>query len=282
MSIKRIITSAAIALLPIVAGAATFVVPAAGTGPGANGSQWQTELTLHSTSRTAMTAQLVFHDRNGAAETASVSIAPRATVAIADVVRTRFNRDAATGAIEIVVGDAFARKLAIASRTFNVSENGEFGQDIPAVNVEDAAIAGDAIVLAAPSNVAENRFNAGIYAATAASIRWELVRADGTVARTANADYAAGTQTQHNLAVESIFGDTAADSDAILAVVTKGSAIGYGSAVNNRTGDPTYVPGVETSSDIRVQFAGIDSDLDNAVNIGDADHDGVLDAPLNI
>ena len=56
MTIKRIITLAAIALLPIAAGAATFVIPAAGTGAGAAGSQWQTELTLHSTSGVAFTA----------------------------------------------------------------------------------------------------------------------------------------------------------------------------------------------------------------------------------
>ena len=282
MSIKRIIILAAMAILPVAAGAATFVVPAAGTGPGANGSQWQTELTLHSTSSTAMTVAMTFHDRDGAAETASVQLAPRATMAIADVVKNSFHRDAATGAIEITVDDAFARKLAIASRTFNVSESGEFGQDIPAVNIADAAAPGEAVVLAAPSNVTETRFNAGLYAATAASIRWELLRADGSLAATVEKDYAAGTQTQYNLAAETLFGTTAANSDAVLAVVTKGTVIAYGSAINNRTGDPTYVPGVETTSDIRVQFLGVDSDLDDKVNIPDADRDGVLDTPLTI
>src|SRR6266850_1376517 len=128
MNMKRIITLAAIVLLPVAAGAATFVVPAAGTGGGAGGSLWQTELTLHSTANTAMTVQLVFHDRNGAGETSSLTLAPRSTVAVADIVKTRFHRETATGAIEIVVDDAFTTKVAIASRTFNTSENGEFGQ----------------------------------------------------------------------------------------------------------------------------------------------------------
>jgi hypothetical protein len=282
MSIKRILTLAAIALLPIAAGAATFVVPAAGTGAGANGSQWQTELTLHSTSSTPFTARLTFHDRNGAAETSSVDLAPRTTIAISDIVKTRFGRDGATGAIEIVVDDAFARKLAVASRTFNASENGEFGQDIPAVNLADAAVAGETVVIAAPANVAATRFNAGIYAATAASVRWELLRADGTTAKTVEIDYTAGSQTQYNNAVDVLFGESAANSDSLLAVVTKGKVIGYGSGINNATGDPTYVPGVETTSDIRIQFLGVDSDLDDKVNIADADHDGVLDAPLPI
>jgi hypothetical protein len=282
MSIKRILTAAATALLPIAAGAATFIVPAAGSGAGSNGSQWQTELTLHSNSSAAMTVTMTFHDRNGAAETASVQLAPRSTVAIDDIVRTRFHRDAATGAIEIAVADAFARKLAIASRTFNVSEAGEFGQDIPAVNLADASAAGDIVVLAAPSDVVETRFNAGLYAATAATVRWELVRADGTTAKSVESSYAAGTQTQYNLIAETFFGTPAADSDSILATVIKGTVIAYGSAVNNHTGDPTYVPGVETVSDIRVQFLGVDSDLDNVLNIADADRDGVLDAPLTL
>jgi hypothetical protein len=282
MSIKRLITLAAMALIPVAASAATFVVPAAGTGPGANGSQWQTELTLHSSSSTAMTVTLTYHDASGAAETASVQLAPRSTIAIADVVKTRFGREAATGAIEITVADAFAKKLAVASRTFNVSEEGEFGQDIPPVNIADAPIVGDSIVLAAPSDPLENRFNAGIYAVTDAAVRWELLRADGTAAATVERNYAAGTQTQYNLIVETFFGNTAEASDVVLAVVTQGSAIVYGSAVNNESGDPTYVPGVETVSDIRVQFLGVDSDSDNLVNIADADRDGVLDAPLSI
>ena len=282
MSIKRMITAAAMALLPVAAGAATFIVPAAGTGAGANGSQWQTELTLHSTSSTAMPVTLTFHDRNGAAATASVQLAPRTTVSIADIVKTQFHRDAATGAIEITVADNFARKLAVASRTFNTSEAGEFGQDFAAVDLADASGPGAHIALAAPSNAAENRFNAGLYAATAATVRWELVRADGTTAKTVEQSYAAGTQTQYNLAAETLFGTTAANNDTVVAVVTKGTVIAYGSAVNNRTGDPTTVPGVETTADIRVQFIGIDSDLDNVANIADADHDGVLDAPVAI
>src|SRR5689334_8949899 len=215
MSIKRTLTAAAIALLPIAAGAATFVVPAAGTGAGANNSQWQSELTLHSNSSAAVDVALTFHDRNGASNPVTITLAPRSTVAIEDVVKTRFGRDVATGAIEIGVDDAVAGKMAIASRTFNSSDNGEFGQDIPAINLTNASVAGDTIVLTGPSNVIDYRFNAGIYAAADSSIRWDLVRSDGTTVKSVQIDYAAGTQVQHNLAVESIFGGTAADNDAL-------------------------------------------------------------------
>jgi hypothetical protein len=282
MNLKRFITSAAVALLPLAASAATFVVPAAGAGQGVNGSQWQTELTLHSGSSSTVSATLLFHDRNGAAESATVQIAPRGTVSIGDIVRTRFNRESATGAIEITVDDAFARKLAITSRTFNRSENGEFGQDIPAVAASAAVAEGSSIAINGPSNAAETRFNFGLYALEATDVRWELVRADGTLGATTTASYAAGVQTQYNAGVSAFLGANADDNDVVLAVITRGRALGYGSAVNNHTGDPTYIPGVETRADIRVQFLGLDTNLSGTVTIADADHDGVLDAPVSV
>src|SRR5213082_281325 len=112
-----------IALLPITASAATFIIPAAGTGPGANGSHWQSEVTLHNTSASAVTVGLKFHDATGAQPADNVTINPRSTMTIPDIVRTRFGRDAATGAIEITVSDP--NRIAITSRTFN----GDFGQD---------------------------------------------------------------------------------------------------------------------------------------------------------
>src|SRR5438132_4260811 len=168
-------------LIALPASAATIIVPAAGTGPGANGSHWQSELTLHNAGAAAITATLRFHDSSGAQQTSDVTINARSTITINDIVNTRFGRESGTGAIEITVSDAAANRLAITSRTFNSSASGQFGQDIPAVNVNDAATAGDVVVLQAPSSAADARFNFGLYAVTDAKIRWELVRADRTV-----------------------------------------------------------------------------------------------------
>src|ERR1700760_3977275 len=125
MNVKRILTTIIATLLPLAAGATTLVIPASGTGPGNNDSHWQTELTLHNTSASAITATLTFHDTTGAGGTATVDVAPRATVAIADVVANRFGRSTATGAIEVTFDSAFAQKLTVSSRTFNKSAGGE-------------------------------------------------------------------------------------------------------------------------------------------------------------
>ncbi|HUJ15430.1 MAG TPA: hypothetical protein VL284_16710 [Thermoanaerobaculia bacterium] len=282
MRIRNFITAASIAVLPFAASAATFIVPAAGTGAGANGSQWQSELTFHSTSANPISIGLVFHDAGGAQQGDGLTLSPRSTTTLSDVVKTRFGRDGGTGGIEINVPDAFADRVAITSRTFNASASGEFGQDIPAIDSTGAASAGDVIVLQAPSSATNARFNFGIYAVSDAAVRWDLVRADGTVAASTTQSYGAGTQMQYNQGITSLLGATEQDNDALQATVTSGSVIAYGSAINNQTGDPSFVPGIRTRADIRVNFVGVDVNEDGTPDILDANHDGVLDQPIDI
>jgi hypothetical protein len=282
MNLKRILTAIIVTLLPIVAGATTLVIPASGTGSGQDGSHWETELTLHNTSASTIPATLTFHDAAGAGETATVSVAPRATVTIADVVASRFGRTSATGAIEISFDSAFAQRLTVSSRTFNKSASGEFGQDIPAVDEAIAPAAGDTLVLSGPSSAAEARFNFGVYALNASSVRWELVRADGTVAATKEVSYAAGTQAQYNGGIVSLLGADPQDNDTVNAAVTGGNAIAYGSVINTDSGDPTYVPGIPAREDVRINFAGVDFGDKGTVDVPDANHDGVLDRSIDV
>ena len=282
MNIKRILATTIAALLPLAASATTLIIPASGTGPGLNDSHWQTELTFHNTSARTIAATLTFHDAIGAAGTSTVSVAPRATVAIADVIASRFGRDSATGAIEITFDSAFAQKLTVSSRTFNKSATGEFGQDIPAVDQAIAPTAGDIIVLSGPSSTANSRFNFGVYALNAASVQWELLRADGTVAASKEVSYAAGSQQQYNDGVTALLNVTPQDNDTVHAVVTKGSALVYGSVINNASGDPTYVPGIPARGDLRINFLGVSFGDTGTIDVADANHDGVLDRPLEI
>jgi hypothetical protein len=282
MNSKRILSIIAITLLPLVASATTLVIPASGTGGGSNGSHWQTELTLHNTSNSTIPATLTFHDLAGTGETATVSVAPRATITIADVVASSFGRVSATGAIEITFDSAFAQRLTVSSRTFNKSASGEFGQDIPAVDAANAPDAGSIIVLSGPSSAADAHFNFGVYALSAASVQWELLRADGTVAATKDVSYGAGTQFQYGNGVETLFANVSEDNDTVNAVVTSGRAVAYGSVVNNASGDPTYVPGILARADIRVNFMGVDFGDTGQISVPDANHDGVLDRAIDV
>jgi hypothetical protein len=282
MNMKRILTTIAASLLALAASATTLVIPASGTGPGLNDSHWQTELTLHNTSASPITATLTFHDFLGASGTSAVTVAPRATIALADVVATRFGRQSGSGAIEITFDSAFAQKLTIVSRTFNKSPAGEFGQDIPAVDATNVPATGDTVVLSGPSSATDARFNFGLYAIDAATVRWDLVRADGSLAASQNVSYAAGTQAQYNYGVSTLFHADSQDNDTVQAVVTSGRALAFGSVINNASGDPTYVPGILARGDLRINFAGVDFGDTGHISVADANHDGVLDRAIDI
>jgi hypothetical protein len=282
MKFGNLITAAALAALSFTASAATLVVPAAGAGPGANDTQWQSELTLHNVAPRAVTLTLTFHRGSDVFGPVPIALQPRQTRSIADVVRTQFGLDSATGAIVIDVADRDAKSVAVTSRTFNVSADREFGQDIPAIDVANAARAGDVAVLAAPSNASSTRYNFGLYAIEATNVEWQLLRADGTVAATKALAYAAGQHVQYNGGVAQLFAAPAQNNDTLHARVTAGKAIFYGSAVNNITGDPTYVPGVRTREEVLITFAGVDLDENGTADVVDADGDGVLDSPLVI
>jgi hypothetical protein len=282
MKVTRILATILATLLPLAASATTLVIPASGTGPGANDSHWQTELTLHNLSASPVTATLTFHDVAGAAGTSTVTVAPRATVAIADVVANRFGRSAATGAIEVTFDSAFAKKLTVSSRTFNKSATGDFGQDIPAVDQSAIPDAGSTIVLSGPSSATDSHFNFGVYADSAATVQWDLVRADGSIAASKEIAYAAGTQVQYGVGVSTLFKADPQDNDTVHAIVTSGRAVAYGSVVNNISGDPTYVPGLIALPDTRIDFAGVAFGNNARVDVPDANRDGVLDQPLDV
>jgi hypothetical protein len=282
MKLKNILSAAAIAMLPVVAGAATIVVPAAGTGPGANNSQWQSELTFHSSAPRAIELSLSFHQGTNASAPVAVTLQARETLSIADVVKTKFGVSAGTGAIVIDVADRDAKSLAITSRTFNASAAGEFGQDIPSYAIANDPAAGDIITLSAPSNVSAARFNFGVYAAGQTTVKWELVRANGTVATSKDVQYAAGEHVQYNGGVSTLFGASAENNDTVYARVQSGNLVAYGSAINNDSGDPSFVHAIRTREDILIHFLGIDLDENGTVDVADANNDGTLDTPLDI
>ena len=113
-------------------------------------------------------------------------------------------------------------------------------------------------------------------------MRWDLIRADGTVAATKTLTYKPFEHAQYNLGVQSLLGAEPRDNDTVYAMVTSGKAIFYGSSINGATGDPTFVPSVRTRDAITINFLGLDIDENGTIDLADANHDGVLDAPLEV
>lgn len=282
--LKTILTATAITLSALTLSAAdTLVIPASGTGPGANGSRWQTEVTLHNGGTDTLNATLTYHDLHGAGASYSTAIAPKSTISIDDIVANHFAQTQSTGAIVLSTDTVSQSKLTATSRTFNLSTAGEFGQDVPAIGLGDAFVNGDSVVINGPSHASTARFNFGLYAVDNTVVDWQLLRRDGTLAATVGQQsYAAGAQVQFSNGVTSLLAQSSQNNDVVVAKIRSGRAFFYGSIIDNQTGDPTYVPGARTRDNILPIVLGVDLNEDGQTDILDANHDNVLDRPVHV
>jgi hypothetical protein len=283
MSVKRLIVLAAIGLLSFAASAAQIVIPAAGAGRGTAGSAWQSDVLLHNVAPRDITVSASFHIGTDVVGPKAITLKAKHTLQMLDVVKSVFGVESGTGAIVFDLTDRDLKYLAVTSRTYNVQDNSELGQDVPAVRAEDAATAGQIAVLTNPGmNVGLFRFNFGLFALEATNVKWELLRADGQVAATKEVSYAAGQHVQYNQGVSApdFLNVRPQVGDSLYARILSGRAIVYGSTVNG-SGDPTFVPSTLTREDVQINF-GIDIDEDGQIDVSDNDGDGILDGPLTV
>ena len=281
MKSKVFSTILAIGLFTFAASAAEIVIPAAGTGAGANGSHWQSDVLLHNVAARAMNLTMTLHIGTDVYGPVAVTIPAKNTRHFTDVVETLFGVSGGTGAVVLDVTERDLKYLAVTSRTYNTLGGIEYGQDIPAVRAKDAAGAGSIAVMTNPSSDPADRFNFGIYAVDAATVRWDLVRADGSVAATREVSYAGGQHDQYNRGIFTLLGATVAKAgDTIYARILSGKAIVYGSSIND-SGDPTFVPSTVATEEVLLSF-GVDLDENGSIDIADADNDGILDAQLDV
>lgn len=282
MSFKRLIAFSAIGLLSLAANAAQIIIPAAGSGAGANLSKWQSDVLLHNAAPRTIALNASFHIGTQVIGPKPVELRTKQTLHINDMVRQFFGLESGTGAIVFDLQDRDVKYVGITSRTYNNAPGGdEYGQDIPSFNATEAVKAGEVAVLSNPNiNIGLFRFNFGVYAIENTTIRWELLRADGVVDATKEITYAAGEQQQHNNGVDKLLAVVPKPGDSLYARILSGKALVYGSSIN-RSGDPSYVPSSTLREDVVINF-GIDEDENGTIDISDADHDGVLDAPITV
>ena len=285
MSLKRLIIFAALGLLTVAANAAQVIVPAVGAGKGNANSNWQSDVMMHNAAPRDIELTMSLHVGTEVIGPKPFILKAKNTFQMLDVTKAVFGFSSGTGALVFDLADRDLKYLAVTSRTYNrpndITSSAEYGQDIPAVSSEDAINAGQISVLTNPgTNVALFRFNFGIYALEASTVRWELLRSDGVVASAKELTYAAGQHAQYNSGVQdpAFLGVDPKVGDSLYARVLTGKAVTYGSSIN-QIGDPTFVPSTIVREDVNINIA-VDIDEDGTSDILDEDGDGVLDAPL--
>ena len=116
------------------AASADLVVPAVGRTPGAAGTVWRTRLELFNTADSDTAVALFLNlsdvDNTTPAASAQVTVPPRATLIVEDLIAEAFGLDEAVGSMDIVASAPVIAHVRIA----NVgSDVGTFGQAVPAL-----------------------------------------------------------------------------------------------------------------------------------------------------
>jgi VWFA-related protein len=233
----------------VVAGSSSgqfrYLIPALAHAPGANGTQWRSDLTIVNESQASAAVTVTFLDVNGGQPVSTVlGIEAGATISWTDVMAALFGASDSVsrkGAIRI---DSTAQ-LAAFSRTYNLTGFGSFGQSYPALTANDAITPGQLGVLPQLKKNALFRTNVGFaeLSGQACLVRARLFGASGAqVGQDDLITVPGGGWWQQ----DDIFGAVGAgNQDIAYATVepltTGGKVWAYASVIDNATGDPTMI-----------------------------------------
>jgi photosystem II stability/assembly factor-like uncharacterized protein len=216
------------------------IVNAAARVAGANQTSWTSDLQLVNTGDDAVTAEIHLLPRSGPAPEPIVDeLAAGAARMISDVAGNILGGDGA-GALRVEATE----NVAITSRTATETTDGTYGQGIPSAALADATPAAGAIRLPGLVSTPEFRTNIGLVnpGTTAISLVIRLYDDEGDELAEIQRTVDAGRWLQLNRVFSSAGVGTVTSGLAVLRPTsTDGEFFAYGSVVDERTGDPTYV-----------------------------------------
>lgn len=215
-------------------GRAMAILPIAGSGAGAGGAFFRTTLQFHNPGEQAMTGNLVIRAIGGGEpRTAPYAVQPHET----------FDVSAAFGSgfVTVDVAPLTGGLPEATARVFNDgAERGTAGLTTTLASVADAITAGRRGVLLAPADGAAMRLNIGARSLDeGVELTFVLRRASGHVVERVTRTLAPNVLMHENAAA--LFSAPLEPNDSIDVSVQRGSAIVYGSAVDNISQDPSFV-----------------------------------------
>jgi len=110
-------------------------IPGSARAAGANGSLWRTDVRIYNPNTEAATVTLDYYKKkktDGPHESATLSVGGGGILALDDVMMAGFGLSSANGAIRVSSDTA----VMTWSRTYDRTENGTFGQSVPAVSAD--------------------------------------------------------------------------------------------------------------------------------------------------
>ncbi|MEO8034987.1 MAG: hypothetical protein ABI837_11200 [Acidobacteriota bacterium] len=220
-------------------GGTTLIFPIIGRFPGANGSQWRTDVFIASHSSLTNSPMLTFYVAGGVPLTATVTLSTYSSVSLPDIVLTTFGLANASGQLQIVSSNN--SNIEARARIYNAGNPaGEFAQGGPAIGRD---LLSSQVFLYGLSGVNGNRVNVGLANPNDTAVA-------GTIRITDDKNGALGTstvtlaphETQQFNDIFARFG-IAPQAGVQFEFNGNGPVYGYSSEVRNDTGDAVFVFG---------------------------------------
>ena len=244
-SVARIRPDGAPVMANRVAAGTTAYIPASAHSFGAAGTRWRTDLELHNpgSASTSVTISLLERDQtNPQPTTTTVDVPAESSRRFDDVIDDLFGFSGAA-ALRLVVSDG---EILASSRTYNDQPDGTYGQLVPAITAEQAFGNGEQARIVqlsqSTSDTAGYRTNIGVVNLGSRTMWGELdlFDHDGTLLGSLDVLLAPFEYQQLDRVFRQV---TSSAVDDGYAVVTGDEPfLAYASVVDNRTGDPVFLP----------------------------------------
>lgn len=215
-----------------------LTIPAVAHADGANSSVWRSDLRLFNPDEEQANVTLTYYPSSGAAMTHVITIGGRQTASLEDIVATTFHANG-VGAMRITSN----RELLAASRTYNALPGGTFGQDVRVLPASETVQANQVARLSGLTNDGY-RTNLGLFNLGSAPLELSLeLRGAGGASLATRTQRLEG----HQMLQQDVFalmGVSAATTASLSISTTSGNSAyaAYASIVDNRSGDPVFVP----------------------------------------
>ena len=223
-----------------------YFIPAAARASGAQGSMFSTDVEVHNAGDSMATYQVLWlpRDTDNSMPIASdeVTIEAGQSVRWEDVLGQVFGVEDGTDALGALAFVSDSGDLKLFSRTYNMNDEGTFGQAIRGFAADELIPAGEMKRILYFDQNSSFRSNIGILNGTGSpmTIQWRRYLADGTMVDEAEAELPAWGNTQLN----QVFSGEAPVVGGYIDVWTEtedAAFMAYGSVLDNDTSDPTTV-----------------------------------------
>jgi hypothetical protein len=225
--------------------ASQWVIPVVARRPGAAGTWWLSDVRLYNHAAEQVDLDLQFRprlDEDGELETATATVPSGCVLALDDVLGSTFGLDRTSGSLRVATSDGAAVPMGITSRTANRTDEGSYGQFIPAVS---HGLRHDGTVIHLDKS-SDFRSNLGLCEVAGGSVTLllELLDSSGSVQGNARVVELGPYELAQINDIYSYVG--AADQDNTRVEISRmlgdGSWAAYASVVDRHTGDAIYVP----------------------------------------